>query len=89
MPASTEQHTIGEPASEAGRKWLAHSVWNVPDLEVSRLKSWSSITAVSSAAADQQGSVAGAAERMRDYVEAHLGDDLSLTALAEIARLSP
>jgi len=47
MPASSERGNIGEVATGAGQQWLGNSVWQVPDLEISRIKSWSSITAVS------------------------------------------
>jgi hypothetical protein len=47
MPASTEQGSIGEPASDEGRRWLGRSVWQVPDFEVAKIRSWPSITAVS------------------------------------------
>jgi AraC family transcriptional regulator len=47
MPASRERGTTGELASGAGQKWLGNSLWQVPGLEISGIKSWDSITAMS------------------------------------------
>ena len=46
MPTPSERSTTSEPASDAGRDWLGNSVWRVPDLAISRVKSWPSITAI-------------------------------------------
>jgi AraC family transcriptional regulator len=47
MPASRENGNTGELASSAGRMWLGHSVWQAPEIEISRIKSWPSIAAMS------------------------------------------
>lgn len=120
MPAPSERGSISEPATGAGREWLGKSVWQGPQLEISRIKSWPSIAAMHY---HREGSFAdrilveslGTAlcigiaqhfvghlplptskglsperlQRVRDCVEAHLDDDLSLTVLADIACLSP
>jgi hypothetical protein len=46
MPASSERNSAGELLSGGNPGWLGNSVWRVPDLQVSRTKSWPSITAV-------------------------------------------
>jgi hypothetical protein len=47
MPASSEEDSTGELLSRVNPGWLGNSVWQVPDLEVSRIKSWPSITVMS------------------------------------------
>ena len=47
MPASSEGASTGVLASGAKPDWLGHSLWQVPDLEISRIKSWPSIMAMS------------------------------------------
>jgi AraC family transcriptional regulator len=47
MPAWSEGDSTGVLASGAKPDWLGHSLWQVPDLEISRIKSWPSITAMS------------------------------------------
>jgi AraC family transcriptional regulator len=47
MPTPSERGSTGEVASRANPDWLGKSVWQAPDLEISRIKSWGSITAMS------------------------------------------
>jgi AraC family transcriptional regulator len=47
MQAQTEMGDMADSASGAGREWLGSSVWESPELEISRIKSWASITAMS------------------------------------------
>jgi len=47
MQATTEGGGTGDLASGLGQEWLGHSVWEHPELEISRIKSWTSITAMS------------------------------------------
>jgi len=47
MPAWSEGGSTGVLASGARPDWLGHSLWQVPDLEISRIKSWPSIMAMS------------------------------------------
>lgn len=47
MPAATDRKSTGELLSGANPGWLGNSVWQVPSLEVSKIKSWPSITAMS------------------------------------------
>jgi len=47
MQAPTERGSTTDPASGAGQEWLGNSVWQTPKLEISRIKSWASITAMS------------------------------------------
>jgi AraC family transcriptional regulator len=47
MPAPSERGTTGQLASDAGRQRLGNSVWQVPGLEITGIKSWGSITAMS------------------------------------------
>jgi AraC family transcriptional regulator len=47
MPTPSERGSTVELAPRAGREWLGKSVWQIPDLEISRIKSWPSITAAS------------------------------------------
>src|SRR5271169_6510652 len=42
---STARGSTGDLASGAGQEWLGNSVWEHPQLEISRIKSWNSITA--------------------------------------------
>jgi AraC family transcriptional regulator len=37
---------IADAASSAGQEWLGNSVWQAPGVEISRIKSWASITVV-------------------------------------------
>jgi AraC family transcriptional regulator len=50
--APTETGSAGDLASGAGQEWLGDSVWEHPELEISRIKSWASITAMSFHRAD-------------------------------------
>jgi AraC family transcriptional regulator len=47
MPISSERDSAGALLSGVNPRWLGNSIWQVPDLEVSRIKSWPSITAMS------------------------------------------
>src|SRR5215469_9233816 len=47
MPTPSEAGSSGELISGAGRKWLGTSVWQAPEIEISRMKSWPSIAAMS------------------------------------------
>jgi AraC family transcriptional regulator len=47
MQAPSEGATTGRLASGAGQQWLGNSLWQAPKLEISRINSWASITAVS------------------------------------------
>src|SRR6516225_3826441 len=47
MPGSSEEDSNGELLSGVKPRGLGNSVWQVPDLQVSRIKSWPSITAMS------------------------------------------
>jgi AraC-like DNA-binding protein len=47
MPAPSERSGTGELESGKGREWLGHSVWQASKTEISRIKSWPSITAMS------------------------------------------
>src|SRR5271156_5725971 len=47
MQAPSERGSSTAPVSGAGQEWLGNSVWQTPGLEVSKIRSWSSITAVS------------------------------------------
>jgi AraC family transcriptional regulator len=47
MPAKNERISAGALASDGRLKGLGNSVWEVSDLEVSRIKLWPSITAMS------------------------------------------
>jgi AraC family transcriptional regulator len=47
MPAPSERGTTGQLASDAGQQRLGNSVWQVPGLEITGIKSWGSITAMS------------------------------------------
>jgi len=47
MPAPSERGSIGELVSGAGQGWLGNSIWESPEIEISRIKSWPSITAMS------------------------------------------
>jgi Domain of unknown function (DUF2382) len=42
-----ESRSAAVLASGAGQVWLGNSVWQAPNVEISRIKSWASITAVS------------------------------------------
>jgi AraC family transcriptional regulator len=47
MRGLTATGSTGDLASGAGQEWLGDSVWQTPELEISRIKSWASITAMS------------------------------------------
>jgi AraC family transcriptional regulator len=47
MAAHNEADSTADLAPGAGQDWLGNSVWQVPDLEISRIKSGASITAMS------------------------------------------
>jgi AraC family transcriptional regulator len=47
MAAHNEGGSTADPALGAGQDWLGNSVFRVPELEISSIKSWASITAVS------------------------------------------
>jgi AraC family transcriptional regulator len=47
VPAPNDRGGTGELASGEGREWLGHSIWQAPKTEISRIKIWPSITAVS------------------------------------------
>jgi AraC family transcriptional regulator len=47
MPAPSERGTTNELESDAARQWLGHSVWQAPKTEISRIKIWPSVAAVS------------------------------------------
>jgi AraC family transcriptional regulator len=47
MQARSETGNAADPVSGAGQDWLGNSVFRVPELEISSIKSWASITAVS------------------------------------------
>src|SRR5215469_6597023 len=46
MPASSKQDRTGELLSSVNPGWLGNSVWQVTDLEVSKVKSWPLSTAM-------------------------------------------
>ena len=47
MQPQSERGSTADPASGAGQDWLGNSVWRAPGLEISGIKSWGSITAMS------------------------------------------
>jgi len=47
MPALSERGGTGELAFDAGRERLGNSLWRVPKVEISSIKSWPGITAMS------------------------------------------
>jgi AraC family transcriptional regulator len=47
MSAPSEKGRIGEVASGRGQEWLGNSLWRAPKTEITRIKIWPSITAVS------------------------------------------
>lgn len=47
MPAPSERRSSGELVSGAGQEWLGHSVYQVPEVQISEVRSWASMTAVS------------------------------------------
>jgi AraC family transcriptional regulator len=47
MQVPSEKVSTADPAPRAGQEWLGNSVWQAPKLEISRIKSWVSITAMS------------------------------------------
>jgi AraC family transcriptional regulator len=47
MQAPTERGSSNDLASGAGQEWFGDSVWEHPELKISRIKRWASITAMS------------------------------------------
>jgi hypothetical protein len=47
MQPQSERGSTDDPVSGAGQEWLGNPVWQTPGLEVSKIRSWASITAVS------------------------------------------
>jgi hypothetical protein len=47
MPVPSERSGTADQASGAGQKWLGSSIWESPRIEISRVKSWPSIAAMS------------------------------------------
>src|SRR5271166_2152774 len=47
MEAPSARASPGDLAAGAGQEWLGNSAWQVPELEISRIESWPSITAAS------------------------------------------
>jgi len=47
MRAPNERDGTSDRASGAGQDWLGNSVWQTPDVEISKLKSWAFITVTS------------------------------------------
>jgi AraC family transcriptional regulator len=47
MPAPSERGSTVVDASGTKRDWLGNSVWQAPEVEISGIKSWASITAMS------------------------------------------
>ena len=47
MQETSEKGSTGDIASGAGPEWLGNSVWQAPEVEISRIKFWPSITAAS------------------------------------------
>lgn len=47
MPAPSERGSAGGLAAREGRQWLGASIWQTPKTEISRIRTWPSITAVS------------------------------------------
>jgi AraC-like DNA-binding protein len=47
MQDPSERESAADLASGAGQAWLGNAVWEHPELEISRIKSWASITAMS------------------------------------------
>jgi AraC family transcriptional regulator len=47
MPAPNEGDSTADLASGAGQRWLGKSVWESPKIEISRIKSWPLIAAMS------------------------------------------
>src|SRR5271169_4726058 len=46
MQAPSERGSTADPVSGAGQEWLGNSVWQTPGVEISKIKSWASITVV-------------------------------------------
>src|SRR5262250_405666 len=46
MPAPNKRGVSTDLAPGAGREWLGKSVWQIPQIEISAVKSWPSITAM-------------------------------------------
>ena len=47
MQPQSETGNTADPASGAGQGWLGNSIWESPKIEISRMKSWPSIAAMS------------------------------------------
>ena len=47
MQAPGDGESAADPSSETGQNWLGNSVWRVPDLEISKIYSWPSMTVMS------------------------------------------
>ena len=47
MQPQSERGSTADPASGAGQGWLGNSIWESPKIEISRMKSWPSIAAMS------------------------------------------
>ena len=65
MPAPSESSSTADPASGAKQDWLAgSSVWQGPDLEISGIKSWGSITVMTYHRGDGESIWLGARHRI-------------------------
>jgi AraC family transcriptional regulator len=47
MQPQSDRGSTADPASGAGQEWLGNSIWESPKIEISRMKSWPSIAAMS------------------------------------------
>ena len=47
MQTPSERISTADLTSGAGQNWLGNSVWRSPDVQIQRIKSWASVTAVS------------------------------------------
>src|SRR5271170_8060394 len=47
LRAQSEAGSTANLASGAGQEWLGNSVWQSPKVEISRVRSWASLTAMS------------------------------------------
>ena len=47
MPVPSESGSTGELAAREGRQWLGNSIWQAPKTEISRIRTWPSVTAAS------------------------------------------
>jgi hypothetical protein len=55
MQAQSEGGSTADFAFRARRDWLGSSVWQTPELEVSKVKSWATITAINYHRGDGEG----------------------------------